>query len=467
MSLLEEPQLVKVDPRAIVFNKENTNVHEGSEFDKLVESIREHGIFNPPTVRRLPGGIYETIAGEGRVRAAIIAGKDEIDVLSRGLVDDKTARLFLHIDNAVRNFDLISECVGLAQLYDDGVPTKDLQRQFAKPGQGVQRIQDLVGVGHFESDIIQMIQDDINHRGRKDFWNYSILQALLPLRTEIKHHRVTSSDVSQYSYNEVRLAVQKLISGEIKDFAELKVYTLKRRNTLLQKSINRKVQKAVQEELEKAKEQTKHQEQMQIAGLEADQIKAYEQQLEALQLQISSMEALNEKLARDIAKRPDKAEEKEQELIEATEALRKQRILFEDFNRKQEIEIERITARIQREQEKLYQRKLEQLEAEFEESKKHMESYYIQKDEARQLKAQASFQSTVARLTELLASTQEIGLMMLTSGFVQGFGWLSQAELLALSAQIVATHQTTERIQEKLHDIANRSVQTETFERSH
>src|SRR5690348_14199494 len=113
---LQEPQLVKVDPRAIVFNKENTNVHEGSEFDKLVESIREHGIFNPPTVRRLPGGIYETIAGEGRVRAAIIAGKDEIDVLSRGLVDDKTARLFLHIDNAVRNFDLISECVGLAQL---------------------------------------------------------------------------------------------------------------------------------------------------------------------------------------------------------------------------------------------------------------------------------------------------------------------------------------------------------------
>jgi len=465
MSILEEAQLVRVDPRLIQFNPENTNVHEGLEFEKLVESIREHGIFNPPTVRRLPGGIYQTIAGEGRVKAAIIANFEEIDVLSRGLVDDKTARLFLHIDNAVRNFDLISECVGLAQLYDDGVSTKDLQRQFSKTGHGIQRVQDLIGVGHFSPDIIKMIQDDININNRKDFWNYSILQALLPIRTEVKHHRVTSSDVSQYSYGEVKLAVEKLISGDIKDFNALKVYILRRRNALLQKSMNRRVQAAVQEELQKANDQIALQQQMHIAGLKEEQKKEYEEQLAALKLQMSSIAALNEKLAREITKRPDKIDEKEEELIQASEQLRKQRILFEDFNRKQEIEIERITARIQREQEEKFQRKLDQLEEEFDENRKNLELYYIQKDESRQLKAQTSFQSTVARLTELLASTQQLGLMMLTSGYSQGFEWLTQPEILALSAQIAATSQTEQRIQNKLHAIVNKT--DETFERSY
>ena len=40
----------------------------------LADSIREHGIIQPLTVRRLSSGYYQIIAGERRWRAARIAG---------------------------------------------------------------------------------------------------------------------------------------------------------------------------------------------------------------------------------------------------------------------------------------------------------------------------------------------------------------------------------------------------------
>ena len=40
----------------------------------LADSIREHGIIQPLTVRRLSSGYYQIIAGERRWRAAKLAG---------------------------------------------------------------------------------------------------------------------------------------------------------------------------------------------------------------------------------------------------------------------------------------------------------------------------------------------------------------------------------------------------------
>ena len=42
--------------------------------EELADSIREHGILQPLSVRRLPGGQYELISGERRLRAAGSAG---------------------------------------------------------------------------------------------------------------------------------------------------------------------------------------------------------------------------------------------------------------------------------------------------------------------------------------------------------------------------------------------------------
>lgn len=471
MSLLEDPTPIRIDPRLIKFNPENTNTHDGSEFKKLIESVREHGIFTPPTVRMLPGGIYETIAGEGRVKAAIEIGLDEIIVLSRGIVDDKTTHVFMLIDNAVRNLDFINECVGIAQLFKDGMSIRELERQFIPDNPGSQKVLEQLGIGNFDADIIQMIQRDIaKNSERKEFWNITIFRNLFPLRIEIKHHRVATSGLSEYKYTEVRLAVEKLISGDIKDSQQLRDYTSKRINQLYKKTFNKRLQSQVQEELDKSRKELENKYQLEIAGVEEKQKTLFEQKFQALERQIQSLESLNGKLAKEALKRPDKIEEKESELFEAKELLKRQRQEFETVRQTQEFQLDQAIEKIKREQESLFAQQLEEhkekLEKEFEENRQHLERYYETKNEKLQLKAKASFQSSIARLTELLSSTHQLGLMLLT--IQQGFDLISNPELMALSAQIVITNQTTERIQEKLHEIANTNTISEdgAYERS-
>jgi ParB family chromosome partitioning protein len=45
---------------------------------ELVESIREHGVIQPVTLRSIPGGTYQLVSGERRVRASREAGLSEI-----------------------------------------------------------------------------------------------------------------------------------------------------------------------------------------------------------------------------------------------------------------------------------------------------------------------------------------------------------------------------------------------------
>jgi len=50
-----------------------------AELNGLADSIRENGILQPLTVRKLPGGSrYELIAGERRLRAAQLAGLNRL-----------------------------------------------------------------------------------------------------------------------------------------------------------------------------------------------------------------------------------------------------------------------------------------------------------------------------------------------------------------------------------------------------
>lgn len=48
---------------------------------ELADSIRAHGILQPLSVRRKGGGRYELIAGERRLRAAMICGLEQVPCL--------------------------------------------------------------------------------------------------------------------------------------------------------------------------------------------------------------------------------------------------------------------------------------------------------------------------------------------------------------------------------------------------
>ena len=85
----------------------------------LADSIREHGIIQPLTVRRLSSGYYQIIAGERRWRAARIAGLSEVPAIVIEADDRKMTELSL-IENLQReDLDPIEEAEAYKTLMDN------------------------------------------------------------------------------------------------------------------------------------------------------------------------------------------------------------------------------------------------------------------------------------------------------------------------------------------------------------
>ncbi len=83
----------------------------------LAESIRQHGILQPLSVRRIGTG-YELIAGERRLRAAQMAGLTEIPCIVMTM-DDKESGLAAMVENLQRqDLDFVEEARGIAALMD-------------------------------------------------------------------------------------------------------------------------------------------------------------------------------------------------------------------------------------------------------------------------------------------------------------------------------------------------------------
>ncbi len=84
----------------------------------LAESIREHGIIQPLTVRELPSGYFQIIAGERRWRAARMAGLTEVPAIVLEADDQKTMELSL-IENLQRqDLNPVEESLGYQTLME-------------------------------------------------------------------------------------------------------------------------------------------------------------------------------------------------------------------------------------------------------------------------------------------------------------------------------------------------------------
>ena len=85
---------------------------------ELADSITEHGIIQPLTVRKLSSGYYQIIAGERRWRAARLAGLQEVPVIVMEADDRKAAELAM-IENLQReNLNPMEEAAGFQSLIE-------------------------------------------------------------------------------------------------------------------------------------------------------------------------------------------------------------------------------------------------------------------------------------------------------------------------------------------------------------
>ena len=82
---------------------------------ELADSIRQHGILQPLTVRRV-GTVYELIAGERRLRAAQLAALSDVPCIIMNM-DDKESGMAAMVENLQRqDLDFIEEAWGISSL---------------------------------------------------------------------------------------------------------------------------------------------------------------------------------------------------------------------------------------------------------------------------------------------------------------------------------------------------------------
>ena len=89
------------------------------ELQALADSIGVHGVIQPLTVRELPNGYYQIIAGERRWRASRLAGLSEIPAVIVE-ADDKKAMELALIENLQRqDLNPVEEALGYHSLMQD------------------------------------------------------------------------------------------------------------------------------------------------------------------------------------------------------------------------------------------------------------------------------------------------------------------------------------------------------------
>lgn len=89
------------------------------ELQSLADSIATHGLVQPLTVRQMPNGYYQIVAGERRWRASRLAELKEVPVVVIEADDKKTMELAL-IENLQRqDLNPVEEALGYRSLMDE------------------------------------------------------------------------------------------------------------------------------------------------------------------------------------------------------------------------------------------------------------------------------------------------------------------------------------------------------------
>ena len=110
-----------VDPNPFQPRKEFID----SELEELAQSIKQQGVITPVTLRQMPDGRYQLVAGERRLRASKLAGLKEIPAYVRTATDIQMMEMAL-VENIQRSdLNAIEVAQAYHQLIDECRLTQD------------------------------------------------------------------------------------------------------------------------------------------------------------------------------------------------------------------------------------------------------------------------------------------------------------------------------------------------------
>ena len=147
---------------------------DDEELQSLADSIAQHGVVQPLTVRELTSGYYQIIAGERRWRAARLANLKEVPAVIVEADDRKTMELAL-IENLQRqDLNPVEEALGYQSLMEDyGLTQEETAKQVGKSRPAVANALRLLGLCQ---PVLEMLRSGKLSAGHA--------RALLTLKTE-------------------------------------------------------------------------------------------------------------------------------------------------------------------------------------------------------------------------------------------------------------------------------------------
>ena len=156
------------------------------ELQALADSIEEHGIIQPLTVRELHNGYYQIIAGERRWRAARLANLAEVPVVIIE-ADDKKAMELALIENLQRqDLNPVEEALGYRSLMQDyGLTQEDAAKRVGKSRPAVANALRLLSLA---PEVLEKVRDGSLSAGHA--------RAVLSLKSEKKQLEATQKIIA-------------------------------------------------------------------------------------------------------------------------------------------------------------------------------------------------------------------------------------------------------------------------------
>ena len=144
------------------------------ELQALSESIAVHGVIQPLSVREMPNGYYQIIAGERRWRAARMANVSDVPVIVVE-ADDKKAMELALIENLQRqDLNPVEEALGYQSLIEEyGLTQEEAAARVGKSRPAVANALRLLGLC---PEVLELLKSGTLSAGHA--------RAVLPLKTE-------------------------------------------------------------------------------------------------------------------------------------------------------------------------------------------------------------------------------------------------------------------------------------------
>ena len=170
----------------------------------LADSIRQHGIIQPLTVRKLQSGYYQIIAGERRWRAARMAGLSQVPVVVIE-ADDRKAMELAMIENLQReDLNPMEEAEGYRTLMEQyGLTQEETSQRVGKSRSAVANALRLL---HLSDEVRVLVEEGKLSGGHA--------RALVPLTAELQKKAAAVIIKDDLSVRQTELLVKKLTADK-------------------------------------------------------------------------------------------------------------------------------------------------------------------------------------------------------------------------------------------------------------